>query len=86
MDNYPHLPKYQCFKVVRALKITAIAKTADQLGFILYGAEASVNVSIGWKLEFKPVVGGYFVVYEDGYTSFSPEHAFEAGYQLCSQY
>ena len=28
----------------------------------------------------KPVVGGYFVMYEDGYQSFSPAKAFEEGY------
>lgn len=28
----------------------------------------------------KPVAGGYFVVYEDGYESFSPAKAFEEGY------
>ncbi len=28
----------------------------------------------------KPVVGGYYVVYEDGYKSFSPAKAFEEGY------
>ena len=27
-----------------------------------------------------PEVGGYFVVYEDGYKSFSPAQAFEEGY------
>jgi hypothetical protein len=25
-------------------------------------------------------VGGYFVVYDDGYTSYSPAAAFESGY------
>lgn len=28
----------------------------------------------------KPEVGGYYVVYEDGYKSFSPAGAFESGY------
>ena len=27
-----------------------------------------------------PEVGGYYVVYEDGYKSFSPAGAFESGY------
>jgi hypothetical protein len=29
-----------------------------------------------------PQVGGYFVEYDDGYHSFSPAEAFEAGYTL----
>jgi len=28
----------------------------------------------------KPEVGGYYVVYADGYKSFSPAQAFEEGY------
>lgn len=32
----------------------------------------------------KPEVGGYFVVYNDGYESFSPAQAFEEGYTLIS--
>lgn len=28
----------------------------------------------------KPIVGGYYVIYEDGYKSFSPAEAFESGY------
>lgn len=30
----------------------------------------------------RPEVGGYFVVYDDGYKSFSPAKAFEDGYTL----
>ena len=30
----------------------------------------------------KPAVGGYYVVYKDGYKSFSPAEAFEQGYTL----
>lgn len=32
----------------------------------------------------KPQAGGYFVVYADGYRSFSPAKAFEEGYALIS--
>ncbi len=33
-------------------------------------------------LEKKDIVGGYYVVYEDNYESFSPAKAFEEGYTL----
>lgn len=37
-----------------------------------------------WALNYvrkhSPKVGGYFVVYPDGYQSWSPEEAFESGY------
>lgn len=29
---------------------------------------------------YQPVVGDYWVVYEDGYQSISPKHAFDTGY------
>lgn len=33
-----------------------------------------------WVNKHSPVAGGYYVVYEDGYVSFSPQSAFESGY------
>jgi hypothetical protein len=33
-----------------------------------------------YMAKHKPEVGGYFVQYDDGYTSFSPAKAFEDGY------
>ena len=39
-----------------------------------------VFVGPGWFPRFKPEVGGYFVRYADGYTSYSPRQAFEEGY------
>jgi hypothetical protein len=41
---------------------------------------APFTVSAEFVAKHKPEVGGYFVVYEDGYTSFSPAKAFEEGY------
>lgn len=40
----------------------------------------SFVVSAEYLAKHKPVVGGYFVVYVDGYESFSPATAFEEGY------
>jgi hypothetical protein len=42
----------------------------------------SFVVSGEFMSKHKPVAGGYFVVYEDGYESFSPAQAFEEGYTL----
>lgn len=41
----------------------------------------SLRVEAAYLEKHKPVVGGYFVVYDDGYQSFSPAFAFEAGYE-----
>jgi hypothetical protein len=37
------------------------------------------KVDFTWHSKHSPVVGGYFVLYPDGYTSFSPAKPFEAG-------
>jgi hypothetical protein len=42
----------------------------------------SFVVSGEFLSKHKPQVGGYFVVYADGYESFSPAQAFEEGYTL----
>ena len=39
-----------------------------------------VPLSPEYVAKHKPEVGGYYVVYEDGYKSFSPAGAFESGY------
>ena len=44
----------------------------------------SFVVSTEFISKHKPEVGGYFVVYNDGYESFSPAKAFEEGYTLIS--
>lgn len=41
---------------------------------------APVEISQSYLEKHQPCVGGYYVVYEDGYLSFSPAEAFESGY------
>lgn len=43
---------------------------------------APFTVSADYLRRHKPVAGGYYVVYDDGYQSFSPAKAFEEGYTL----
>lgn len=80
------LPLYQCHKKARAAKITEIeSHERDGQG---QGSHTMVFGEIGgskfltdeWKDRFRPEVGGYYVVYDDGYASFSPAKAFEDGY------
>lgn len=42
--------------------------------------DETVKVSVGYLSKHQPSVGGYFVLYEDGYASWSPADVFEAGY------
>ena len=78
------LPLYTCHKKVRAAKITEIVSHEDD-GI---GSHTMIFGEIGekmflthdWKEKFNPAVGGYYVKYKDGYSSFSPGEAFEDGY------
>lgn len=77
------LPKYQSHKKVWALKIKTISQNRTEAGAMLgfeedgYGA---IPVSAEYISKHSPCVGGYFVIYDDGYRSFSPAKAFEEGY------
>lgn len=77
------LPRYECHKIVHALKIGTV--WLDGLGDRVLIRPANdrytpFEVSYDYWLRHKPKNGGYFVVYEDGYESFSPAEAFESGY------
>ena len=93
MDNVQvEMPKYQSHKQVWALKIKAIvldselAKEAnretDGSATITPEEEgyAPFKVDHEYVRKHNPQVGGYYVVYKDGYKSFSPAEAFEEGY------
>jgi hypothetical protein len=72
------LPRYKCHKVVRAAKIVAI-DFGTRLDLMPHGV---VEVDPNWVTDKRAQVGGYYVVYEDGYASFSPAKTFEDGYTL----
>lgn len=75
------LPKYRCHKEVEAFKITHIQYEAP--GSRLHGGVGvDAPVSCDYMDKHQPWEGGYYVRYADGYESFSPAEAFEAGYTL----
>ena len=69
------LPLYTCHKKVRAAKIGGIGTE----NIMTEGAKV-LWVGEDWIKKHQPEIGGYLVVYEDGYTSYSPAKAFEEGY------
>lgn len=81
------LPQYQCHKKVRAAKITGFRQNGnvDMPDLLLGEIGGTVSLLPDWHEKHKPLVGGYYVVYEDGYTSYSPAEAFEGGYTSVSQ-
>lgn len=81
------MPQYRCHKTVAALRITGIRESAgDAEGLVYLDVEPAVHgpvlTSLDWLDEKNVAVGGYLVSYEDGYRSYSPAAAFEAGYTL----
>lgn len=86
------MPKYKCYKEVWALKIKAIVRNNEDKpneetdGSAMITPEESgyapFKVDAGYMQKHQPKVGGYYVVYKDGYKSFSPAETFETGYEL----
>jgi hypothetical protein len=78
------IPLYKCHKEVRAAKITEIqSHESNGVGshtMVFGDISGSKFLTDEWKARHNPEVGGYFVLYADGYTSYSPEAAFEEGY------
>jgi hypothetical protein len=86
-----NLPVYQCHKKVGAAKIIDVfAGVPGSTRIVLDtpciedpSVGTFVNVDADWLARNPKVsIGGYFVEYEDGYTSFSPAEPFESGYTL----
>lgn len=85
------MPLYQCHKKVHALKISEVQvgleegtarKVSCTLVFEKEERFAPLQVGIKYYHMHRPRVGGYYVIYKDGYKSFSPAGAFEDGYTL----
>ena len=77
------MPRYLCHKEVWALKIGGVGPADSAGGCLLYPedqAYAPIPVDSEYRAKHRPTSGGYYVVYKDGYKSFSPAAAFEEGY------
>lgn len=88
------VPHYQCHKIVQALKIKSVTKHQNRDIVIGHGPATyelefdrklpSVFVDEPWMKRSHCKSGGYLVIYEDGYVSWSPAKAFEEGYTRIS--
>lgn len=79
MNTAIEMPKYVSHKTVHALKIESV--NGHELTFT-DKRYAPVTPAAEVFARYTPVPGDYFVVYTDGYQSFSPAKAFEEGYTL----
>lgn len=75
------LPVYVCHKEVHAAMITGFSINNEMIELILGEVNATVVVDNEWTKKHNPQIGGYYVLYEDGYASFSPKKPFESGYK-----
>jgi len=77
------MPRYRCHKEVRALKIKQVIHNESdgscRLAFEDEGYDP-IAVNHMFMLKHAPKAGGYYVLCQDGYASWSPAEAFEAGY------
>jgi hypothetical protein len=74
------LPLYTSHKQVRALKIERIEVHDSGALIIPDGGFSGFNVTREYLAKHNPAAGGYWVLYADGYQSWSPAEAFESGY------
>lgn len=84
-----NLPEYISHKIVKAAKIKKVIWPAGKEGGAKIFFEndlGHVEVDTAYMRKHNPKEGGYFVVYEDGYQSFSPAIPFEKGYKKYSAF
>lgn len=76
------LPEWEQRKIVHGDKIAAITKfdegKDDASIRMTTPGGVYIHESWDWYTRHNPQVGGYFVMYKDGYTSYSPAEPFEA--------
>ncbi len=76
------MKQYRCHKVVEAEKVVGVEMHHDAYMARLVlenGALVRAPDNV-FRANTQNPIGGYFVRYEDGYTSWSPAEAFERGY------
>lgn len=84
MNAHAEMPKYRSHKQVWALRIAAIEIHKDKSATIAPRDDgyAPFTTNEGWAERFKGTEEdpGIYVVYDDGYASWSPTAAFVNGY------
>lgn len=75
------MPRYKSSKIVAALEIKSV--DGYKLSFVEEGF-ADIEAPAEMFLRYTPVPGDRYMVYPDGYKSFSPKQAFEEGYTRIS--
>jgi hypothetical protein len=75
------MPRYIGCKQVYALRIRSIEPMdGGRARLTFYEAFAPITVEPGWVEKRGASAGGFFIQYQDGYTSFNPAASFEKDY------
>lgn len=76
------MPRYVSHKKVWALEIAAIGEPLNGLRSLAFRDKGYAGNSVPEEMfsRYVPVPGDFYVVYSDGYKSFSPRKAFLEGY------
>lgn len=82
------LPEFKCHKIVRAAKIVGIGllptdpehSAGKKTYRLALAGGCYVDVTQVWLTSKTPQVGGVYVQYDDGFSSYSPLEAFMNGY------
>ena len=82
MDKTKVYPLYKGQEAVRAFKIKSVFPTSYCWATIIPEDEklAEKEVNSEFVNTHRPEAGGYFVVYKDGYETYSTARVFEGGY------
>ena len=75
-----NLPIFNCRNKVRAAIITDIL-ISDIDVILELGKFGRISKSANWVIGNDVAVGGYYILFADGYTSFCPANLFESGYK-----
>jgi len=87
MTDTSNMPVYECHKKVHALEVASVGnyKHNPELGSlvrtIIFTDGTSRDLRDDIFKRYIPERGDFYVVYEDGYESFSPRKAFLDGYK-----
>ena len=76
------MKQYKCHKIVQAAIITNIRPEQGGYKRLCLDSGGDKVMPFEWVKKNNPQIGGYFVLYADGYMSYSPWQAFEEGYEL----
>jgi hypothetical protein len=78
------MPRYKSHKQIWALEIDAIGpqETKDGPARLAFRDEGYAAIEVPGEMfsRYSPIAGDFYVVYADGYKSFSPRKAFLEGY------